>query len=410
MSAHGAIETAPLRILRMVHTLRGESGGPTESVRRSTEALARLGHVVDVATLDGPKAGGDVPGARVVQFLGDRLGPARGYAATSSLIPWLRSCRDRYDAVLVHGLWQYQGWGTRQALLGTGKPWLVFPHGMLDPWFRRAYPIRHFKKQLYWWWRERRVLGGAAAVCFTCEEERRLARGSFWPYRVQEQVVAYGTADPAGDPASQAAAWASCCPQLEGRPYLLFLGRLHPKKGLDLLIRSYAARRAMLPGAPALVVAGPGTESAHGRSMQALAAATCPPNSVHWAGMVEGDAKWGALRGCEALVLPSYQENFGIAVVEAMACARPVLISRQINIWREIVADGAGLAEPADEKGAAALLMSWATMDTGKRRAMGEAARRSFLARFEADRAARSLAGTIRHCLEQAGRPLRAPA
>lgn len=410
MSAAEPVETTPLRILRVVHTLRGESGGPTESVRRSTEALARLGHVVDVATLDGPKVGGDVPGARAVQFLGDRPEPARGYAATSRLVPWLRSCYDHYDAVLVHGLWQYQGWGTHQALRGTGKPWLVFPHGMLDPWFRRAYPFRHYKKQLYWCWRERRVLGEAAAVCFTCEEERRLARGSFWPYRVTERVVAYGTADPSGDPARQGAAWASRCPQLAGRPYLLFLGRLHPKKGVELLIRAYAARRATLPGAPALVVAGPGSDSAYGRSMQALAASTCPPDSVYWPGMVEGDVKWGAVRGCEALVLPSYQENFGIAVVEAMACARPVLISRQINIWREIVADGAGLAEPADETGASALLMRWAALDTEKRRAMGGAARRSFLARFEADRAARSLAGTIRHCLDQTGRPLRAPA
>lgn len=393
--------TAPLRILRVVHTLSSESGGPTESVRRSTEALTRLGHAVEVATLDGPEAGGEVPGTAALHWLGERPGPARGYGATARLVPWLRASRDRYDAVLVHGLWQYQGWGTRQALRGTGKPWLVFPHGMLDPWFRRAYPIRHYKKQLYWWLRERRVLGEAAAVCFTCEEERRLGRGSFRPYRVKERVVAYGTADPGGDPAGQAAAWARHCPQLVGRPYLLFLGRLHPKKGVDLLIRAYAARRSRLPGEPALVVAGPGGDSAYGRTLQALAASTCPADSVYWPGMVEGDAKWGALRGCEAFVLSSYQENFGIAVVEAMACARPVLISQHVNIWREIVGDRAGCAEPADLEGTKTLLTQWAGLDAPSRTAMGVAARNCFRARFEIGQAALSLAAVIR---EAAGR------
>lgn len=397
MKAGATGEGGRLRLLRVVHTLRGEAGGPTESVRRSTEALARLGHGVEVATLDGA-GGGEwtVPGAEAVHGLGEGEGPAQGYAGTRRLIPWLKAERGRFDAVLVHGLWQYQGWGTRQALRGTDTPWLVFPHGMLDPWFRRTYPLKHYKKQLYWWLRERRVVGEAAAVCFTCEEERRLARGSFWPWRAVERVVAYGTADPGGDGGAQAAAWAGKCEGLAGRPYLLFLGRIHPKKGIDLLIRAYAEARGKLPGEPALVVAGPGGETAHGRAMRALAEAKCAPGTVFWPGMLEGEAKWGALRGCEAFVLTSHQENFGIAVAEALACGRPVLISDQVNIWREIVEAGAGWARPDDDAGVAGLLAGWAGLGEAGRAEMGAAARRCFLTRFEVEGAAGSLVATVR--------------
>ena len=93
------------------------------------------------------------------------------------------------------------------------------------------------------------------------------------------------------------------------------------------------------------MIAGPGLDTAFGREMRQLAESLCPQPStltpqpaVFFPDMLTGDAKWGALYGCEAFVLPSHQENFGIAVVEALACGKPVLISNQVNIWREIEA------------------------------------------------------------------------
>ena len=94
--------------------------------------------------------------------------------------------------------------------------------------------------------------------------------------------------------------------------------------------------------------------------MQDLAARNCPPNTVFWPGMLGGDAKWGAIYHSEALVLFSHQENFGIAVVEALACEKPVLISNQINIWREIESDGAGLVGDDTPEGAENVLRRWA--------------------------------------------------
>jgi glycosyltransferase involved in cell wall biosynthesis len=94
-------------------------------------------------------------------------------------------------------------------------------------------------------------------------------------------------------------------------------------------------------------------------------------------------------------MLPSHQENFGIVVAEAMACGVPVLISNQVNIWREVQQDGAGLVADDSEAGTVALLERWLAMDDEARQHMATRARASFLRRFEIDRAAASVAHAI---------------
>jgi glycosyltransferase involved in cell wall biosynthesis len=106
-----------------------------------------------------------------------------------------------------------------------------------------------------------------------------------------------------------------------------------------------------------LVIAGPGWDSEYGRRIGERINGEA---SIHAVGMLEGDAKWGALYGCEAFILPSHQENFGIAVVEALGCGRPVLISDKVNIWREISEDGAGLVEEDSVEGTERLFARFA--------------------------------------------------
>jgi glycosyltransferase involved in cell wall biosynthesis len=357
-------------------------------------ALARLGHPSEIVSLDAPEK----------SFLAalpppiHALGPGRlGYAYAPRLLPWLELNAARFDVVIVHGLWQYHGFAVHRALARPGSPpYFVFPHGMLDPWFKRQYPLKHLKKWFYWWPAERRILRGAAAVLFTCEEERRLARQSFAGSSYRERVVTFGTAAPPDATAGQREAIFSLLPALHGRNYWLFLGRIHPKKGVDLLIDAYAAlsaQRITVP--PRLVMAGPCADLAYLHALQARAAASCPAGMVFWPGMLAGEVKWGALRGAEAFVLPSHQENFGIAVVEALACGTPVLISDQVNIWQEIAADGAGLVEPDTAKGAFALLSRWHALEIGTRQRMRGAARHAFLQRYEIGAAARSLVAVL---------------
>ncbi len=327
------------------------------------------------------------------------MGPAKGsYGYSSRLVSWLRERRRDYDAVVVDGLWQYHAFGVWRALKGTDTPYYVFTHGMLDPWFKRAYPLKHLKKWFYWPWGDYRVLRDARAVLFTCEEERRLARQSFWLYRCSERVVNLGTGAPVGDAIAQRRLFEEKFPRVRGKHCLLFLGRVHVKKGNDLLFQALA-EVLKSENAPELadwhlVIAGP-DDHPYGHEMKALAAGLGLGDRATWTGMLTGDLKWGAFHRAEAFVLPSHQENFGIAVAEALACGVPVLISNKVNIWREIEEDGAGLIENDDIEGTKKLLSRWRALPVVERSAMRARARACFANRFHVEQSARALISVL---------------
>ena len=377
-----------MRLLRSIHTVNPALGGPIESIRQSSAALSRRGHAVEIACLDAP----DDPWVRDAPVPVHALGPGLGsYGFAPRFSNWIKNRRADYEAVIVHGLWQYSSFGVWRALAGTETPYFVFAHGMLDPWFKRAYPLKHIKKLFYWPLGEYRVLRDAAAVLFTSEEERRLARQSFALYRVREIVVNYGTAAP-GNLDGARDVFFDAFPKLRGQRFLLFLGRLHEKKGCDLLIEAFGKIRNSSEQIH-LVMAGPSAQPDYLRHLQHLAG----PNAglISFPGMLTGDVKWGALSAAEAFVLPSHQENFGIAIAEALACGTPVLISNKVNIWREIEADGAGYVENDDLAGVANLLDRWLATPPEKRLAMKQNATRCFANRFEIERATDSLLAAI---------------
>jgi len=394
-----------MKLLRVIATVDPATGGPVAGLRAVTPELASLGHETEFLTVDAPTE------PFLESWVGrvHALGPVHNrYARSPRLRAWLDKNLAQYDAVVVHGLWQDLGRTVRAACLRRGgPPYFVFPHGMLDPGLRKTYPIRHAKKWLYWLLIERRVLRDARAVLFTCEEERRLARQSFPGYRCNEEVITYGAAVPATGDTNFGVAWQARCPTANGRRFWLFLGRVHSKKGVDLLLQAYAqVRRATaeneLRNFPDLVIAGPCLDVAYLDQLKAIAAENAVTPFVHWVGMLTGDAKWGALRSAEAFVLPSHQENFGIAVVEALANGKPVLISDRVNIWRELVADGAALVEPDDAAGVASLLRRWQALPAAAREAMAASAEQSYKKRFEIAHAAETFAAQLAGLLNQA--------
>ncbi|HLK13296.1 MAG TPA: glycosyltransferase [Fimbriimonadaceae bacterium] len=372
------------RLLHVIATTDPATGGPIEGLRQRAEALRRMGHETQVVCCDTPES----------PWLTDQslpilaLGPGRGrFGFTPNLVPWLLAHAGEFDYVVVNGIWQYNSLGTRKAMLRLGKPYVVFTHGMLDPWFKRAYPFKHLKKWLYWPWGDYRVLRDAAAVLFTSDEERVLARQSFWLYRAKERVVHYGTGGPAGEAKAQVEAFEDRFPELQGRRFLLFLSRIHEKKGCDLLLRAFAR---LEDRDLRLVIAGP-DQVGWVAELQGLAQRLGVADRVTWPGMLSGDLKWGAFQSCEAFVLPSHQENFGIVVAEALACGKPVLISNKVNIWREIESAGAGLVAGDTQAGTDELLARWTAMTAAEREAMTAKARPCFEANFEIEQAARSL-------------------
>jgi glycosyltransferase involved in cell wall biosynthesis len=380
-----------MKLLIVIASVDPAGGGPSEVVEKRGLRLQQLGHRVEVVTLDDPLQSF----LRKYPLPLHALGPSStGYRYNRRLVSWLRLHAHEYDAVIVEGLWQYPGLATWRALRGTTVPYYVFVHGMLDPWFKHRYPLKHLKKWLYWPWAEYRVLRDARAVLYTTEQERLLAHESFWLYRARERVVALGTSAPPGDAESLRERFLAAHPQLQGRRVLLFLGRIHEKKGCDLLIRALARVAAIEP-ALHVVMAGPDQTGWVAR-LQKLASELGVADRITWPGMLRDDSKWGALYSSEALVLPSHQENFGIVVAEALGCGVPVLISNKVNIWPDIEADGAGLVEPDTLQGSEALLRRWLSLDAGARARMARQALQTYTERYGIDAMADSLLQMLR--------------
>jgi len=384
-----------LRILNVTSSIDPAAGGISESILRLSRAVINLGHEVETVSVDDPdspwKAGLQVP----VHLKGP---PRRPLEYSKDFSDWLKANCSRFDALISHGLWRFNSFATRQAARSAGQPYFIFPHGMLDPWFKRYYPVKHLGKTLYWWSKEYAVLRDAQAVLFTCQEELLLARKSFWPYKCVERVVPLGTGQPPADIKQQRRVFSDKFPALGNKRVFLFLGRLHEKKGCDLLLRAFLNLLETKPPEVwcdlHLMMAGPCAQPEYLKLLQQVAerCEALSPGSVSFPGMLSGDLKWGSLREADVFILPSHQENFGVAVVEALACGTPVLIARPVNIWREIETSGAGLV---DSDGCSRLLEKWLGLSGEEKARMASNAVACFQQKFEITQTAVSLIETI---------------
>ncbi|UFH52826.1 glycosyltransferase [Spirosoma sp. KNUC1025] len=164
------------------------------------------------------------------------------------------------------------------------------------------------------------------------------------------------------------------------------------KAYLGLLKRKQETSLAL----PKLVIAGPGLETSYGLRMQKLVAdCTGADSHIFFTGMLSDDTKWGAFYGCEAFILPSHQENFGIAIVEALACSKPVLISDQVNIWREIMNAGSGIVVADTLEGTEQAIFSWLNVSSDNRQLMGRRAYSTFTNNFAIAPATRRLLSAV---------------
>jgi len=388
--AHGDAVTTGLRLLHVLPSLDPREGGPVQWVKALNRELARRGHTSSVATFDAP----DAPHLAGLPFATHPLGPAAGrYRFASGAVARLRALSADHDALIVDGLWQFPGVATMNALRDGPTPYFVFPHGMLDPWFKTTYPLKHLKKLLYWPAFEQRVLRRAAAVIFTNAVEARLARSSFPGSVWTPEVVRFGIEDVPGNGDALRRGFLAKHPHLAGRRLLTYLGRIHEKKGYDLLVEAFAQVKDADPDLH-LVFIGPSDAKNAARLSQLVDRFDLGRRSSRIE-FVSGDEKWGALYASEAFCLPSHQENFGIAIVEALACGVPVLISDKINIHEEIAAQGAGHVATDTVQGTVQALDAWLGASAADRERMKAAARKCFETAFDIAQAADDLISII---------------
>ena len=221
-------------------------GGPCQGIRNSVPEMNAMGSVNEVVCVDGEDSGESDEDSFPIH----RLGPGKGpWGYSPNLLPWLKNHLPDYDVVLVHGLWQYYGYAVRKAvawLVANGKKtprFYMLPHGMLDPYFQKA-PDRKLKalrNLVFWNLVERKTVNSADGILFTCQEELELARTTFSGYSPKKQLnVGYGILPPQEVTDEDIASFRHQNGILKDEDYILFLSRIHPKKGLLNLVQAYS--------------------------------------------------------------------------------------------------------------------------------------------------------------------------
>jgi glycosyltransferase involved in cell wall biosynthesis len=306
----------------------------------------------------------------------------------------LRRRVSEFDIVHVHSLYLFPTLAAAHYARRFRVPYLIRPHGTLDPYLRRRH---RFRKFLYSLLIERRNLNRASAIHYTAQEELELARPL--GIRAPGVVVPLGVNGKAFEHLPARGEFRRHYPSLNGKLLVVFLGRLTPKKGLDLLIDAFPLVLRQFRDAH-LVIAGPDDEGFGPRVRQWIGKAGVE-NATTLVGMVEGDRKLALLADTDVWVLPSYTENFGIAAVEAMACGLPIVLSDKVNIHREVSEAQAGLITGCDPVQVAAAI-SQLLGDQSLRQRLGAAARELVAAKFTWDSAATSLVGLYRELVRGA--------
>ena len=294
------------------------------------------------------------------------------------------------DLLIAHGLWQWPGSFAYKLMKEKGIPYIIFPHGMMDPWFKQTYRLKHLKKQFYWWLRQGEILRKATAVCFTTEEERHLAQRTFWPYQAKEVVTGLGVSDPPPVDKESKDLFPQKFPEVIGKRILLYMGRIHPKKGLDILLKAFAKQ---VEENHLLVIAGPiDWSEPYFKKLQNISQNL--GNKVLWTDMLEGDLKWGALHSADALILPSHQENYGMVVAEACSVGTPVFITDKVSLYREILQYDAGFVEKDTVEGIEKLIGTWASGEHNNKR---QNATKCFQKKLHISRCAQEIIGILQN-------------
>jgi glycosyltransferase involved in cell wall biosynthesis len=319
----------------VVSSLDLASGGPTQSVTQLCEGLNALGAPAEIATVLAPHE--QLPERRSTPFHTFPISAPRRLRRSPELARFLMDEAPRFDLIHVHGLWEWPGRYARQAARNHGKPLVVSPRGMLEPWSLRQSPWLKRWALVLW---ERATLRQAALLHATAQAEA-------------EQFAALGFHNPVAVVPNGLALPPPPAAPRNTNHRALFLARLHPKKGADLLLRAWARSGAPLKGWR-LDLAGP-DEGGFRAHLERETGRLGLSDSVHFHGPVYGDEKWDLIRNADLFILPSHSENFGNAVAEALSQGVPV-ITTQGTPWQELQTRGCGWWIPLTEEALAGAL------------------------------------------------------
>lgn len=319
-----------MRVLHVIPSLSERSGGPAAAIVPMCRALQAEGIDVLLATTSHGLTQSSTEDLREYKGVPARFFPVQlgaSFKYSRPLTNWLRSSVKDFDVVHIHAVFNHSSLAAARACRKAGVPYVVRPLGTLDPWSMKQKSLR---KHLFWFLFAKRLLAASAAVHYTAaaektatEEYLRMNHGRVVPLGVNVNGSAHDDSV------------ANYFPELVQTQYVLSLSRLHPKKNLDALIDAFHSLKEQRWR---LVIAGDGPVE----YLSFLKEKACGSERIVFTGWVEGRQKEALIRGASLFVLPSRQENFGLSMLEAMACGVPVLVTPQVNLAREINSAEAG--------------------------------------------------------------------
>jgi glycosyltransferase involved in cell wall biosynthesis len=333
-----------MKVLHVIPSVGPLRGGPSVMLRTMSCGLAQAGVAVDIATTDDNGAGRlDVSHAKPVVEDGVTYWyfprQTKFYTFSWPLTCWLAQHVKDYDVVHVHALFSYAAIPAALYAKRYNVPYIVRPLGVLNRW--GVENRRRYLKKLSFTLIEKHILNNAAAIHYTSEQERLEAA----ELGVKDRAVIIANAvDVPLDIGITRGRFRSLLPQLGDSRMILFLSRIDRKKGLDILLAAFAKIHKQEPRVM-LVIAGNG-EAAFIGHLRQQATRLGIGSEIIWPGFLSGDDKRAALADADIFILPSYSENFGVSVVEAMAAGVPVIVSDQVAIHQEIAAGRAGIVVP----------------------------------------------------------------
>jgi glycosyltransferase involved in cell wall biosynthesis len=379
-----------MKILHVIANLAPRYGGPSLACWQMARAVARLGHQVSIYTTnqDGP---GElaVPVDRPVWRDGVEvryfpIQTPRFWGTSLPLALALRRKVPASDLVHIHSLYLFHDLVAGHWCRRFKVPYLVRPHGTLDPFIYRRH---RWRKRLMEHLFEHRNIRQAAALHFTTAAEAKLAAP--FTFQTPGLVVPLGLNFEEFAVLPEPGKFRCRYPEIGDKHIILFFGRINFKKGLDLLAQAFGAvarRRQDVH----LVIAGPDNEG-WGARVRTWLSEQGVLDRTTFTGMLLGPEKLAVLRDASLFVLPSHSENFGLAVIEAMAAGLPVIISDQVNIWQEVQDGDAGRVIPVDSAALAAQILDLLDKPEAARR-MGQQGRSLVQQRFQWNEIARTLA------------------
>lgn len=341
-----------MKILQVIASLARQQGGPSSAVLGLSRALVQSGHEVTIFTTNMNGRGDfrlrskwrhilDVPVNQPVYQDGIGIWHFAVNWPSWWITSWpmaraLSTRVKEFDIVHIHSVYLFHTSAAAYYCRRARVPYLIRPHGTLDPFLRRR---KRLGKWMYEWLIERRNLNHAAAVHYTSDEEKR--RAEPLNLRIPAAVIPLGVNLDEFRNLPLRGTFRDAHPEIGDKKIILFLGRINFQKGLDLLAKAFnqlAATHADIY----LVLAGPDNEG-YSRQVIRWLKQGGGLERTRFTGGVYGDERLAVLRDADVWVLPSYMENFGVAVVEALACGLPVVVSDRVHIWRKIQEARAGL-------------------------------------------------------------------